>query len=144
MKTCYSHPRPALTVDAVVLGTADGQPLKVLLIQRARAPFKDYWALPGGFVELDETLEQAAHRELQEETGLKDVPLRELGTYSAVHRDPRERVISIAFTGTVPIANHTPRADDDASATEWFPITALPPLAFDHAEIIANALARFV
>lgn len=137
----YEHPRAALTADCVVLGRgAEG--LKVLLVRRSRAPFEGCWALPGGFVELHETLEQAALRELEEETGLRLGHAEQLGAFDAVHRDPRERVISIAHLAVVDAADHAPRAGDDASEAAWFQVDALPTLAFDHAQILTAARSR--
>ena len=100
MSHTYQYPRAALTVDCVVFGFDEGE-LKVLLIQRALEPFKGRWALPGGFVRVDETLDEAARRELAEEAGLKDVFLEQLYTFGAVDRDPRERVVSVATTPKV-------------------------------------------
>jgi len=103
-------------------------------------PFKDRWALPGGFVHLDETLDEAARRELAEETGLREVFLEQLHTFGAVERDPRERVVSVAYFALVKPTAAT--AATDAAEAEWFPVASIPPLAFDHAEIFAAALAR--
>src|SRR6185295_13586191 len=105
MPHTYEHPRPSVTVDAVVFGF-DDQDLKVLLIQRALEPFLGRWALPGGFVRMDESLEAAVRRELKEETGLSDVFLEQLYTFGAPARDPRGRVISIAYYGLVKLADH--------------------------------------
>lgn len=137
----YQYPRAALTVDCVVFGFDDGE-LKVLLIQRGLDPFKGKWALPGGFVRVDETLEDAARRELEEEAGLKDVFLEQLYTFGAVNRDPRERVVSVAYYSLVKLAAHETRAATDAADARWFPISQLPKLAFDHGDIFATALAR--
>lgn len=139
MRYTYEHPRPALTVDCVVFGF-DGGDLQVLLIRRGLEPFKDRWALPGGFVHLDETLDEAARRELAEETGLREVFLEQLHTFGAVERDPRERVVSVAYFALVKPTAAT--AATDAAEAEWFPVASIPPLAFDHAEIFATALAR--
>jgi 8-oxo-dGTP diphosphatase len=137
----YEHPRPALTVDCVVFGL-DEQELKVMLIQRALAPFEGKWALPGGFVRLDETVAEAARRELEEETGLRDVFLEQLYTFSAVDRDPRERVVSVAHYALVNLRDHSVHAATDASAAAWFGVHDVPTLAFDHAEILQTALER--
>lgn len=137
----YEHPRPALTVDCVVFGR-DGATIKVLLIQRASPPFADHWAIPGGFVELDETLEQAALRELNEETGLVLTQAEQLRAFDGVQRDPRERVISVAHFAVVNAADHAPKGSDDAREAAWFDLDALPPLAFDHSEVLACARAR--
>ena len=137
----YQHPRPALTVDCVVFGF-DGGELKVLLIRRALPPFKGQWALPGGFVHVTETLDAAARRELAEEAGLKNVFLEQLYTFGVVARDPRERVVSVAYYALVKLSDHRALAATDATDAEWFPVAKLPPLAFDHADIAALALAR--
>ncbi len=141
MSFCYEYPRAALTVDAVVFGLDEGA-LKVLLIRRGLAPFKGRWALPGGFVRTDETLDEAVRRELAEETGLTQVFLEQLYTFGAVKRDPRERVVSVAYYALVKRLDHATRAATDAAAVEWFPADGPPPLAFDHADILAAALAR--
>jgi len=133
------YPRAALTVDCVVFGF-DGGELQVLLIRRGLPPFKDKWALPGGFVRVEETLDDAARRELAEETGLQDVFLEQLYTFGTVKRDPRERVVSIAYFALVKPAAVT--AATDAAEAKWFPISDLPSLAFDHADILATALNR--
>ncbi len=137
----YQHPRAALAVDCVVFGFDEGE-LKVLLIQRALEPFKGRWALPGGFVRVDETLDTAARRELAEETGLQDVFLEQLYTFGAVDRDPRERVVSVAYYALVKLAAHETKAATDASDARWFPVSRAPKLAFDHADILAAGLAR--
>jgi len=137
----YDYPRAALTVDCAVFGRSGGG-YALLLVQRARDPYAGSWALPGGFVELSETLEQAALRELQEETGLRLDHAEQLGAFDAIDRDPRERVIAIAFMTVVERGEHTPCGGDDASAAAWFELHALPPLAFDHAQIVASARAR--
>lgn len=137
----YQYPRAALTVDCVVFGFDDGD-LKVLLIERALSPFKGSWALPGGFVRVDETLDEAARRELQEEAGLQEVFLEQLYTFGKVDRDPRERVVSVAYYALVKMADFSTKAATDAADARWFPISKVPKLAFDHAEILAAALAR--
>src|SRR3954447_2100487 len=114
MPHTYEYPRAALTVDCVVFGFDEGE-LKVLLIQRGLAPFKGKWALPGGFVRVDETLDEAARRELAEETGLTDVFLEQLYTFGAVDRDPRERVVSVAYYALVKLARHATKASTDAA-----------------------------
>ena len=141
MPHTYQYPRAALTVDGVVFGFGAGE-LKVLLIQRALEPFKGKWALPGGFVRVDETLDDAARRELVEETGLEDIYLEQLYTFGAVKRDPRERVVSVAYYALVKLSDHKAKAATDAADAQWFPVSTLPKLAFDHAEIVAMALAR--
>ena len=141
----YDYPRPAVTTDCVLFCYNESGALSVLLIERGGEPYKGCWAFPGGFLEMDETVEQGAVRELQEETGLilppENGPLRQLGCYSRVDRDPRGRVITIAFYALV----ENPAAvngADDASDARWFPLSALPPLAFDHDKILADALQR--
>lgn len=137
----YKYPRAALTVDCVVLGFDEGD-LKVLLVQRGLQPFKGKWALPGGFVRVDETVDNAARRELEEEAGLKNVFLEQLYTFGAIDRDPRERVVSVAYYALVKLSQHKAKAATDASNAEWFVVSQLPQLAFDHADIVATALAR--
>src|SRR5436190_8594109 len=141
MAYTYKYSRPALTVDCVVFGFDDGE-LKVLLIQRGLIPFKGRWALPGGFVRVEETLDEAARRELIEETGLTNVFLEQLYTFGAVDRDPRERVVSVAYFALVKHAEHPAAGATDASDARWFPIGKFPRLAFDHADILMTALAR--
>jgi len=137
----YKYPRPALTVDCVVFGW-DEESLKVLLIERELEPFQGAWALPGGFVHVDETLEDAALRELSEETGLSKVYLEQLYTFGDLERDPRERVVSVAYFALVKLQDHRVKAATDARAAAWFPVSALPALAFDHAKIMEVARAR--
>ena len=139
MPHAYDYPRPAVTVDCVVFGL-DDKDLKVLLIERALDPFRGAWALPGGFVRADsETLDEAAARELREETGLANVFLEQLHTFGAIDRDPRERVISVAYFALVNLHDHRVRAATDASDAGWFSTDDLPSLAFDHAHIFAVA-----
>jgi 8-oxo-dGTP diphosphatase len=141
MPLTYQYPRAALTVDGVVFGFDAGE-LKALLIQRALEPFKGKWALPGGFVRVDETLDDAVRRELVEETGLYDIFLEQLYTFGTVKRDPRERVVTVAYYALVKLSDHHAKAATDAANAQWFPVSQLPKLAFDHAEIVALALAR--
>jgi 8-oxo-dGTP diphosphatase len=141
MPYTYQHPRAALTVDCVVFGFDEGA-LRVLLIERGLEPFKGRWALPGGFVRVDETIDDAARRELAEETGLKNVFLEQLYTFGAISRDPRERVVSVAHYALVKLSDHRAKAATDAANAEWFPISKAPKLAFDHADILAAGLAR--
>jgi 8-oxo-dGTP diphosphatase len=141
MPHAYKYPRAALTVDCVVFGLDEAE-LKVLLIERGLEPFKGKWALPGGFVRVEETLEEAARRELEEEAGLKQVFLEQLYTFGAVDRDPRERAVSVAYYALVKLAAHETRAATDAADARWFPLSKTPKLAFDHAEILATALRR--
>jgi 8-oxo-dGTP diphosphatase len=141
MPFSYQYPRAALTVDCVVFGYDEGE-LRVLLIERGLEPFKGRWALPGGFVRLEETLDQAARRELAEETGLTDVFLEQLYSFGEVDRDPRERVVSVAYYALVKLSDHRAKAATDAADAKWFPVSSLPKLAFDHSDILATALAR--
>lgn len=135
----YKYPRPAVTTDCVVFRVEEGV-LKTLLIERGNEPYKGYWAFPGGFLNMDENAEQGALRELEEETGLKLNHAEEFGTFSTVDRDPRGRVISIAFYA---ITEHSVvKGGDDAAKAQWFPIDSTPPLAFDHDEMLAKAIAR--
>jgi 8-oxo-dGTP diphosphatase len=132
--------RLALTADVVIFNLAD-EALKVLLVCRAYPPFKGQWAIPGGFVKASESIDDAARRELEEETGVSDVYLEQLYTFGAPDRDPRGRVITVAYFALV--AGEVPtRAGDDAAAAAWHSVYALPPLAFDHAEILKYALQR--
>lgn len=132
----YKYPHPAVTADCIVM-TRDNQ---VLLIQRRNEPCRGQWAFPGGFMNIDETAEAAAVRELQEETGitLSETDIFQVGAYTAVDRDPRERVITIAYLAEID-APVPVKGSDDAARAQWFPLDALPPLAFDHAEILLDA-----
>lgn len=141
MTFTYDHPRPALTVDAVVFGL-DEEDLKVLLVERDLEPFKGRWALPGGFVHEDEGLDEAARRELQEETGLERIFLEQLYTFGDVGRDPRGRVVSVAYYALVKLGDHKVRAATDAREASWFPVWDPPSLAFDHDRILQTALTR--
>jgi len=141
MSYSYEYPRAALTVDCVVFGL-DEEDLKVMLIQRDLPPFEGGWALPGGFVRLDETLEDAALRELQEETGLEKVYLEQLCTIGDIDRDPRERVVTVAYYALVKLSDHRVQAATDAREAAWFAIDDLPSLAFDHDKILALAHER--
>lgn len=141
MNYTYEYPHPAVTTDIVVF-TVQENALKLLLIQRKYDPFKGRWALPGGFVEIDEDLETGAARELEEETGLKDIYLEQLATFGAPDRDPRERIISVAYFALVPSGKLVLTAGSDASDAAWFDVSSLKRLAFDHAEIIKTARTR--
>ncbi len=141
MDYCYDYPRPALTVDCVVFGL-DEEDLKVLLIQRDLPPFAGKWALPGGFVEPNETLDESARRELQEETGIENVYLEQLYTFGEPDRDPRERVVTVAYYALVKLSSHRVRAATDARNAAWFAIDDVPPLAFDHQQILRMAHER--
>jgi len=136
----YKYPHPAVTVDCVVFGLDDGA-LKVLLIKRLDPPFEDSWALPGGFIKMDEDLQDAAFRELREETGVAQLYLEQFHTYGRPGRDPRERVITIAYFAIVNLFEHKLSASTDAKDVAWFPVDGLPALAFDHGEILRDGLA---
>jgi len=138
----YEWPRPMVTVDAVVFRFC-GRRIKILLIKRANVPFKDKWALPGGFIGIDEELEAAAQRELGEETGLVGLNLEQMRTYGTVGRDPRGRQITIVFFGIASTAQRKIKAGDDASKACWFDIEKLPnDIAFDHDEIIRFGIKK--
>ncbi len=139
MSFTYKYPRPALTVDAVVFRESDQK--EVLLIQRLNEPFKDLWAFPGGFVDMEETVEDAVGRELFEETSLSGISLKQFYTYSAIHRDPRHRTVSVVFVGKAE-KNTEPKAGDDAKKARWFGLDDLPKMAFDHAEILNDILKK--
>ena len=134
--------RLALTVDCVIFGLDEGRELTVMLIQRDLDPYRGQWALPGGFVRIDESLEAAARRELCEETGIEDIFLEQLYTFGRLDRDPRERVVSVAYFALANLAGHPIQAATDARNAAWFPIRDVPSLAFDHHEILDLALAR--
>ncbi len=138
----YKYPHPAITADCVVFAHCKGE-TKVLLIQRKNEPCKGQWAFPGGFMNIDETAEDAARRELFEETGLNVNEINQIGAYSAVDRDPRERVVTIAYYAETDTL-HEVKGNDDAAQACWFYIDDLPELAFDHAEILADALTLYV
>lgn len=138
MKYCYDYPRPAVTVDAVVFRKSESQ-CQILLIKRKYPPFQFAWCLPGGFVDMNETLEEAVKRELEEETGLVGIHMEQVGSFSAVNRDPRGRTITIAFKGICE-ADFAVRGADDASEAVWWNVEELPELGFDHAEIIQQAM----
>lgn len=134
----YKYPRPSLTTDCVVFGSApDG--LKILLVERGVEPFKGNWALPGGFMKMDETLEECAARELFEETNMECVYLTQFRAFSSLNRDPRGRVVTVAFIALVRPSEHNVVGGDDASNALWFDIDMLPPMAFDHISIIEEA-----
>jgi 8-oxo-dGTP diphosphatase len=138
LKYCYEYPRFAHTVDAIIIANIPNGAM-VLLIQRKFEPFKGMWALPGGFIEMDETLLEACQRELREETGLEGLELNQFYTFDEVGRDPRHRTVSTAFYGLVPeILSVT--GGDDAARAEWFPTNALPDMAFDHGVILRKFL----
>jgi 8-oxo-dGTP diphosphatase len=133
--------RPLITVNVVIFALRRTD-LQSLLVRRRRWPYEALWAIPGGFVELDEALEAAALRKLEEETGLTNVYLEQLYTFGAPQRDPRDRVITVAYFAVVRATRIVPRTADDAEHVCWYPVNDLPPLAFDHAEILTYALTR--
>lgn len=140
MAYTYKYPRPAVTADCIVITREEEA--KVLLIQRGDNPFKGCWAFPGGFMNMDETTEQCAIRELEEETGLKVSDIHQIGAYSKVDRDPRGRTVTVAYLSVIdkplPVTGQ-----DDAAKAEWWPLSSLPILAFDHDEIISDAIAIY-
>jgi len=140
---CYQYPHPAVTTDVVVFTIRD-QRLQLLLVRRACEPFKGRWALPGGFLDINEDLEECAKRELEEETGVHGLYLEQLYTFGKPDRDPRERVISITYYALIPSDKVELRASSDAKDAAWFPLDELPQLAFDHKEIIDLAHQRLV
>jgi 8-oxo-dGTP diphosphatase len=142
MSYTYDYPRPAVTADVVLVKVLDNR-LKILLIQRKSPPFAQCWALPGGFLDMDEELETAARRELYEETGLKIGKLLELGAFGGIGRDPRGRTVSIAYLAIHNSAVELrPKAGDDAAKVGWFSFNRPPRLAFDHSEILRKARRR--
>lgn len=134
----YKYPRPSVTTDCVIFGYDTKEGLSVLLIKRGIDPFKDHWAFPGGFIKMDEDAETGARRELREETSLETAHIEQFGCFSEVNRDPRERVITIAYYALVKKSDVV--GGDDASEAHWFPIDNVPPLAFDHDRILRVAL----
>jgi 8-oxo-dGTP diphosphatase len=140
----YNHPRPSITVDVAIFRPFDGEN-QILLIQRAHDPFKGMFALPGGFMEINESLEEAAKRELFEETGIKDIQLTQIQTFSEPDRDPRGRVISTCFGCVVHDQDRFQfQAGSDAAAVSWFGLSDLPDLAFDHQVIIQTAIFKLL
>lgn len=137
----YKYPHPAVTTDCVVFGF-NGAGLSVLLIKRGIEPYMGQWAFPGGFMNMDETAEEGALRELREETGVADIYIEQLQAFTRVDRDPRERVLTIAFLAFVKQDDYEVIGGDDAAEAKWFPVEELPPLAFDHADIMRAALER--
>lgn len=140
MAYTYKYPRPAVTADCIVI-TKEPNP-KVLLIERGDEPFKGCWAFPGGFMNMDETTEQCAIRELEEETGLRVSDVHQIGAYSKVDRDPRGRTITVAYL-TIVDAPIDVIGQDDAVKAEWWPLSDLPHLAFDHYDIIQDAIRKY-
>ena len=135
---CYKYPHPAVTADCVIFGFDESNKMKVLLIQRGQDPHKGKWAFPGGFMEIDETTEQCARRELEEETGLKDIAVEQFYTFSDVNRDPRERILSVAHYAIIRLSDV--KGSDDAAKAQWFSIDEIPSLAFDHEFMFQKAI----
>jgi 8-oxo-dGTP diphosphatase len=136
------YDRPSVTVDVVIFTLLERE-LNVLLVQRKRWPYEGYWAIPGGFINMDESLDSAARRELEEETGVRDVYLEQLYTFGNPRRDPRTRVISVAYFALVSSDTQSIRSSDESTEVRWFPIRRLPgQLAFDHEAILASAMDR--
>jgi 8-oxo-dGTP diphosphatase len=143
MAYTYEYPRPALAADSIVFLKQQNE-TKVLLIQRKNEPYKSFWAFPGGFVEMDEEIADAAKRELEEETGLKNIDLQEFKTIGTVGRDPRGRTISVFYVGFATAENYQVTAQDDAENVKWFSINELPNLAFDHNELMKLAIEKYL
>lgn len=140
MAYTYKYPRPAVTADCVVT-TKEAEP-KVLLIERGADPYKGCWAFPGGFLNMDETTDQCAVRELEEETGMKIQELQQIGAYSKVDRDPRGRTITVAYLAVIDSPCEV-IGQDDAVKAQWFPLDALPKLTFDHKKIMHDAIVIY-
>ena len=140
MPYTYKHPHPAVTTDCVIFGYDVTEGLSVLLVQRGQEPFQGRWAFPGGFMKIDEDADTGALRELLEETGLRPAAIEQFGTFTQVDRDPRERVITIAYFALVRKAEV--QGGDDAAQARWFPVREVPPLAFDHDRILRVALGK--
>ena len=138
---CYQYPRPAVTTDCVIFGF-DGEILKVLLVERGGEPYKGYWAFPGGFLNMDETTDECAVRDLEEETGLKNVFVEQLQAFSDVDRDPRGRTITVAYYALVNPVDMKVAGYDDAADARWFALADVPCLAFDHDHVLQVALHR--
>ncbi len=135
MSFTYNYPHFALTVDAVIFSKSDAG-LNVLLIRRAHEPFKDRWAFPGGYVNIDEVIDNAVYRELLEETNMSNVSLKRFDIFDAIDRDPRERTVSVIYYGFINGSKESIKAGDDAKDAKWFPVNNLPELAFDHSIIL--------
>jgi len=140
-KYCYEYPHPALTVDCIILKKEKTE-TTILLIKRKHEPFKNTWAFPGGFVDMNETTEEAAKRELKEETGLIIENLMQIKTFSDVNRDPRGRTVSVVYYSEIKTEKIKPKAGDDAKEVSWFSINNLPDLAFDHQKILNFTLVK--
>jgi 8-oxo-dGTP diphosphatase len=141
LQYCYPYPRPMVTVDLACFAERDGRTY-VLLIERGHEPFAGRWALPGGFVDPNEPLDHAALRELEEETGLEHAPIEQFRAYGDPGRDPRGHTITIVYVARFPERSAV-AGSDDARNADWFPVDALPPLAFDHDRIIPEALEHY-
>jgi 8-oxo-dGTP diphosphatase len=135
----YDYPHFALTVDAVIFSKSDVG-LDVLLIRRAHEPFKDRWAFAGGYVNIDEVIDNAVYRELEEETNISNVSLKRFDIFDAIDRDPRERTVSVVYYGFINASNEPIKSGDDAKDAKWFPVNKLPELAFDHSIILKKIL----
>lgn len=135
------YPKPSATVDIIIFALKDND-LKVLLIKRNIEPFKNMWAIPGGFVRINESLEEAAKRELEEEAGVKNVYLEQLYTFGDINRDPRGRVITVAYFALINSEKIKLEAKTDVSEAKWFSLNSLPKLAFDHEKILQYAIKR--
>lgn len=135
----YAYPRPSVTVDIIVIDKNEG---RILLIERGNEPFKNRWALPGGFVDMDEDIHVSAYRELKEETSLSDIELDQFRAYGKPGRDPRGRTISIVYFGILKNDQQDIQAGDDAKNTQWFSLNKLPELAFDHSQIISDFIQK--
>lgn len=135
----YEYPRPMVTVDMVVIKKKENS-TEILLIERGNDPYKNHWALPGGFIEMEETMAASAYRELKEETSITEIKLQALKTYGDPGRDPRGRTVSVVFGGILE-SNQQAIAGDDAAKAEWFPVEKLPELAFDHGIIVEECLS---
>ena len=142
MSYTYDYPKPSVTVDCVVFGLDAEHDLKIMLIQRGVEPYKGEWALPGGFVRLEESLAEAALRELKEETGVEEIFLEQLYTFGEPKRDPRDRVITVAYYALINLADYPINAQTDADDVAWYSLEQLPSLAFDHDKIVAIAKQR--
>lgn len=134
--------KPSVTVDCVVFGLDKSADVRVLLIKRAYEPYKNSWALPGGFIKENETLDAAAQRELEEETGVRNIFIEQLYTFGNLNRDPRGHVISVAYFALINLEEHPTSAATDAKDAQWFKLSELPELAFDHSEILDLAIKR--
>jgi 8-oxo-dGTP diphosphatase len=141
MTYTYDYPRAMVTVDCAVFRKS-GTRVEILLIRRGHEPFQDMWALPGGFIDMEETLVESASRELEEETGLTGIDLEQLHTFGNPGRDPRGRVVTIVFTGRVAYDKSDVKGGDDAAEARWFDVSDLPQLAFDHDRVIEMAVTK--